>query len=221
MRVIIISKGLRLSIDKASFRKACMKKLRKASLEQKNYRTHQVNSTLQRLLNALNPKSILFYLPLPFEVDVRALLHTNRRTKQCYVPFMVEESFKMVRYRLPLKRGNFGVYEPKNSLLKIKKVDVAIVPVVGVDADARRVGFGKGMYDRFFAKLPKKPITIFVQLDECVCDEKITDYYDVQADIYITPKTIYYKNRKKRYVKSDSLRRWNCHRERSSRIFDL
>jgi 5-formyltetrahydrofolate cyclo-ligase len=124
---------------------------------------------------------------------------------------MVEESFKMVTYRLPLKRGNFGVYEPKNSLLNIKNVDVAIVPVVGVDADARRVGFGKGMYDRFFSRLTKKPITIFVQLDECICEEKITDHYDVQADIYITPKYIKYY-RKQNYAKSDSLRRWNCHR---------
>jgi len=188
-----------------------MKKLRMASTSSKKYKEHKVMATLEGILDEINPESILFYLPLSFEVDLRALLQKNRKIKKTYVPFMVEESFKMVTYRLPLKRGNFGVYEPKNSLLNIKNVDVAIVPVVGVDADARRVGFGKGMYDRFFSRLTKKPITIFVQLDECICEEKITDYYDVQADIYITPKQLKYY-RKPRYVKSDSLRRWNCHR---------
>ena len=218
---MVISKRLKVSIDKASFRKECMKKLKKASRGSKRYNTHQVVKSLENVLLSLNPQSVLFYMPLPFEVDVRALLNKNRKIRKCYVPFMVEESFKMVRYRLPLKRGNFGVYEPKDSLLTIKNVDVAIVPVVGVDADARRVGFGKGMYDRFFAQLKTKPITIFVQLDACVCKEKITDYYDVQADLYITPKTINYKSRKKRYVKSDSLRRGHSHRQWSSRIFDL
>jgi len=188
-----------------------MKKLRTASTCAKKYKDHKVMATLDALLEELNPDTILFYLPLPFEADIRPLLNKYRKIKKTYVPFMVEESFKMVRYRLPLTRGNFGVYEPKNSLLKIKNVDVAIVPVVGVDADARRVGFGKGMYDRFFSRLTKKPITIFVQLDECLCKEKVTDHYDVQADIYITPKLVKYY-RKQRYAKSDSLRRWNCHR---------
>ncbi len=199
-----------MSIDKASFRKVCMKKLRKASLSGKKYKEHKIIKSLDKILDEINPKTILFYLPLSFEVDLRALLNKNRKIRKTYVPFMVEESFKMVTYRLPLKRGNFGVYEPKNSLLNIKNVDVAIVPVVGVDSDARRVGFGKGMYDRFFAGLRQKPITIFVQLDACICEEKITDYYDVQADIYITPKQLKYY-RKQKYAKSDSLRRGYCH----------
>lgn len=208
-----------MSIDKASFRKQSIKKLKYASSRSKISKDHRIMSVLDDLLSEINPRSILFYLPLEFEADLRLLLEKQRRKiRKCYVPFMVSESFKMVPYRKPLKRGKFGVSEPNNSLLKIKNVDVAIVPVVGVDTDARRIGFGKGMYDRFFARFTQKPITIFVQLEECVCDVKITDYYDVQADIYITPKIIKYR---KTNVKSDSLRRWDRYRQRSNRIFDL
>lgn len=208
-----------MSIDKASFRKVCMKKLKVASSRTKRSKEHRIISILEELLRELNAKSILFYLPLDFEADLRPLLERQKRKiKKCYVPFMVGESFKMVTYRLPLTLGNFGVSEPNNSLLSIKNVDVAIVPVVGVDTDAKRIGFGKGMYDRFFSSLAKKPLTIFVQLDECICDKKITDHYDVQADIFITPKSIKYR---KNNVKSDSLRRWDRYRQRSSRIFDL
>ena len=158
-------------------------------------------------------------MPFGFEIDIRSLLiNEKRKIRKCYVPFMVGESFKMVPYRLPLTQGNFGVSEPNITLLNIKKVDVAIVPVVGVDTDAKRIGFGKGMYDRFFSTLTQKPVIIFVQLDECICNEKITDEYDVQADIYITPKSIKYR---KPNVRSDSLRRWNSYRQRSDRIFDL
>ena len=208
-----------MSIDKASFRKLCMKKLQDASLHNKKFKEHKVRRVLESLIKDIKPSSILFYLPLGYELDLRELLKYQKRSiKKCYVPFMVGESFKMVPYRLPLSVGNFGVSEPKNTNKKIKNVDVAIVPVLGVDSDARRVGFGKGMYDRFFPTLDKKPITIFVQLDECICNEKITDHYDVQADIYITPKSIKYR---KLNVKSDSLRRCDSHRKRSNRIFYL
>ena len=211
-----------MSIDKTSFRKECIKKLKKASTVSKIYKDAKVSSYLKEVLKDLDYSCILFYLPLPFEVDLQDLLKNERRKqKECYVPFMLGKSFKMVRYRLPLETAKFGLLEPKKSLLNIKNVDVVIVPVVGVDIDAKRVGFGKGMYDRFFSTLTKKPLTIFVQLQECLCDEKITDYYDVQADIYITPKNIKYKKTRKLNVKSDSLRRWHCHSQRSSRIFDL
>ncbi|PHR59079.1 MAG: 5-formyltetrahydrofolate cyclo-ligase [Arcobacter sp.] len=196
-----------------------MKKLKTASLNNKIYKEHRVSKVLGKILDEINPSSILFYLPLGYEVDLRKLLENRKRNIiKCYVPFMVGESFKMVPYRQPLSIGKFGVSEPNNTHKKIKNVDVAIVPVLGVDSDARRIGFGKGMYDRFFPTLDTKPITIFVQLDECLCDEKITDYYDIQADIYITPKTIKYR---KLNVKSDSLRRWDCYRQRSNRIFYL
>ena len=211
-----------MSIGKASFRKLCVKKLKKSSLVSKINKNHKVSNSLENLINEVNPRSILFYLALPFELDLQTLLKKQKRKKvECFVPFMVGESFKMVTYRLPLKLAKFGVKESQNSLLNIKNVDMVIVPVVGVDADARRVGFGKGMYDRFFSKLTKKPLTVFVQIEECICDEKITDYYDIQADIYITPITIKYKKDRKLNVKSDSLRRWDCHRKWSSRIFDL
>jgi len=208
-----------VSIDKASFRKVCMKKLQRTASYGHKSKDYKVMSVLEQILNDVNAQTVLFYIPFGFEVDIKGLIHKQRRMqKKCYVPFMVGESFKMVTYRLPLTRGVFGVSEPNDSLLSIKNVDVAIVPVLGVDTDAKRIGFGKGMYDRFFSSLAKKPLTIFVQLDECICEEKITDHYDVQADIYITPQSIKYR---KPNVRSDSLRRWYRYRQRSDRIFDL
>ena len=208
-----------MSIDKASFRKLCSKRLQASSAQGSISKSHKVNRVLKQLLSDLDPQSILFYLPLGFEVDTRQLLnYQKRKIRKTYVPFMVGESFKMVPYRMPLTQGNFGVSEPNTTLLNIEKVDVAIVPVVGVDTDSRRIGFGKGMYDRFFSRLTNKPIIIFVQIEECICEQKVTDYYDIQADIYITPKTIKYR---KPNVKSDSLRRWDRYRQRSNRIFDL
>jgi 5-formyltetrahydrofolate cyclo-ligase len=58
----------------------------------------------------------------------------------------------------------------------------------------QRVGFGKGMYDRFFEKLQKRPYTVFIQPKLCHTKEKICDRYDITGDVVITP-TDMIKNR--------------------------
>ena len=103
---------------------------------------------------------------------------------------MEGESFKMVPFRLPLKQKKFWVYEAGNTNRNIRKTDIAIVPVVGVDGNLQRIGFGKGMYDRFFEKLKKRPYIIFTQLEFCHTKKFICDDYDIAGDILLTPKKI-------------------------------
>ncbi|MDA3908319.1 MAG: 5-formyltetrahydrofolate cyclo-ligase, partial [Sulfurimonas sp.] len=68
-------------------------------------------------------------------------------------------------------------------------IDIAIVPTIGVDGKLQRIGFGKGMYDRFFAKLKKKPYTIFIQPEICFTKEFICDDYDIACDLLLTPRS--------------------------------
>jgi len=129
------------------------------------------------------------------EADIRKVLHIMRKKHNIYTPFMVGQSFKMVPFRLPLEKKKFHILEAKNSQLDIKKIDIAIVPIVGVDGNLQRVGFGKGMYDRFFDKLQKKPYIIFTQLELCYTKYKICDSYDVTCDILLTPKKVLQKKK--------------------------
>ena len=108
---------------------------------------------------------------------------------------MQGESFKMVPFRLPLKKKKFGIFEAGNTVRHINKIDIAIVPAVGVDGNLQRVGFGKGMYDRFFEKLQKKPYTIFTQLEFCYTKELICDSYDVKCDLLLTPTKVIRRNK--------------------------
>ncbi len=140
------------------------------------------------IINEKKPKNILFYMPLKIETNLKKLIQKYRKKLDIFVPFIEEKSFKMVRYRMPLKQDSFGVLSPNNSFFKQKSIDMIIVPVVGVDGDFKRVGFGKGMYDRFYEKLKKKPIVVFVQRKRCFVKEKLSDWYDISYDFYITPK---------------------------------
>ncbi len=184
--------------NKRSFRDYCKRKISSAMLKNRFKRDKTANKKIYNLIKELNAKNILFYIPLKNEVDVLKLLRRVRRDKQrdIFVPFMEGVSFKMVKYRIPLYKRKFGIKEPKNSFLKVKKIDLAIVPVLGVDGDFRRIGFGKGMYDRFFESLPYRPYIAFVELDECFTEEIISEVHDIQADIYITPYKIIKKRKR-------------------------
>lgn len=204
-------------MDKAAFRKYCLDRLKSAPKHNKRYKEALLENRLYILLKQSKAKTILLYWPLPFEADLRRLIRRVRRRSAVYLPFMEGVSFKMVPLRLPLKRKQFGIYEAGNTYRKLKKIDIAVVPAVGIDADARRIGFGKGMYDRFFSGLKSRPIIYFVQLEPCLCKRRICDEYDIWADMLVTPQVCYSKTGMK-HVKRNTLRRRHCHAKRSSRF---
>lgn len=173
---------------KSDFRKSCVERLEFASLFSKYYKNKIIVKKLEDFIKKSESKNILLYIPLGIEVDVRPLIINLRKqkNKNIYVPYMQGDSFKIVKYRLPLHKKRFGIKEPNNSFVKPKKIDLAIIPVVGVDAVFKRIGYGKGMYDRFFDRLNYKPIMVFTQLILCKSDKVLSDNYDIQADYIIT-----------------------------------
>ncbi len=196
-----------MTLSKNTFRQNSLKTLRKSPRHNRLYKTALVNKKLLELLKSKKRQKILFYYPLDMEVNIVKTLVKLRKKNDIYIPFMVEQSFKMVPFRLPLRRKKFNIYEAGNTNRNITKIDIAVVPVVGIDGNLQRVGFGKGMYDRFFQTLQKRPYTIFTQLELCYTKEFICDDYDIACDLLITPKKIIGKNN----VKRDATRWWNCH----------
>lgn len=175
-----------LENHKSDFRKSCIKKLKFHSRFTKNYKDKIIVEKIYKTICNLNKKNVLLYLPLDLEVDINPLIKRLRRENKVrvYVPYMIGKSFKAVPYRLPLNKGKFGIKEPNDSF-SCPKIDLAVVPVVGIDGLNKRIGFGKGMYDRFFYKLKKKPITIFTQKKLCKTTQVLSNNYDIQADYII------------------------------------
>lgn len=182
-------------MDKKTFRRRCMAKLRRHEAYLPSMNDKKAALRIEAIIDAKKPRSVLFYLPMPIEVDLRKLMQKMRKRYKIFVPFIVKESFKMVKYRLPLVRNRYQILEPRTSHLKINDVDLIIVPVVGVDGACKRVGFGKGMYDRYFQSLQKRPTVLFVQRVKCYTKSIVTDSFDITADYYITPEETLYRGR--------------------------
>jgi len=175
---------------KAVFRQRCLKMLKAASGYGAYRRDKSVEKALYDLIKREKAQTVMLYIPLGTEVNLYPLIRRMRREKRTlYVPFMEGKSFRLVKYRYPLRVKRFGIMEPNDSKqYRKKQIDIAVVPIVGMDVLHRRVGFGKGMYDRFFEKEIKNiKKVVFVARKLCYSKEIVTDHYDIKADIVIVP----------------------------------
>jgi 5-formyltetrahydrofolate cyclo-ligase len=175
---------------KQVFREKCIKELKKRGGYGAYIKDKKIVARLYELIIQENAEHIMLYLPLKNEVNLYPLIKRLRKEKKVlYVPVMEGKSFRLEKYRYPLRVRRFGITEPNDSKqFRRKKIDIAVVPIVGVDAALRRVGFGKGMYDRFFEKEIKNiKKVVFVARKLCYSGRVITDSYDVKADMVIVP----------------------------------
>lgn len=183
-------------MNKEECRKKCLENFKKSATNGKLKRDKMVEDRLFKLLKKRNSKNILIYLPLYFEANLMPLIKRMRKSCNFYIPFMQDVSFKMVPYRLPIKNYKFNIKQSGDSNFKIFKVDTVIVPIIGIDDSFRRVGFGKGMYDRFFDSLNYRPNIIFVQPSLCLCAGVVTLKHDIDGDYLVTPRMLFFKQKK-------------------------
>lgn len=187
-------------MDKKTFRKICIEKA-KRTRGVNGYKLDKLtNNRLYKYIKEQKAQRIMLYVPLAIEINIDSLILKLRKEKKIVlVPFMEGESFSLVEYKLPLSKKQFGVKEPKNTNKYKYKIDLAIVPIIGTDMRLRRVGFGKGFYDRFFEKNQKRINKIlFVSRAYCVSSEVISEDHDVKGDFYMTPRDCHQKSYLKR-----------------------
>jgi 5-formyltetrahydrofolate cyclo-ligase len=184
------------------FRKHCIKKLScwyKLSICQQAQRSKYINKKLKKLIEKTKAKNILFYMPFGFEIDVLPLIKSLRKEHnkkyKIFIPHIVDETFIASIYRLPIKKEtklNMKQSNISNFLNQRIKLDLCIVPILGFDNTYKRVGFGLGMYDRFFGlysklRIKRKLKIVFVQNKICFNKITITNNFDIKANYIISP----------------------------------
>lgn len=179
-------------MNKQEFRKFAKSELKKENLIFAKSKHYSLIFSLEKLIKLKKAKRILIFMPTKFEPDVYKLRQKISSKVTILIPFMLDISFKMVKLRSPFSNSRFNIKETHNQNKFYKKIDMAIVPVVGVSRNFARVGHGKGYYDRFFAQLNYKPEIVFVGIKELLCKEDISDFHDIKCDFYLTPRKNYF-----------------------------
>jgi 5-formyltetrahydrofolate cyclo-ligase len=109
-------------------------------------------------------RQILLFLSLPDEIDTAPLLDLAlSRGKEVFAPKIERDRIRFFRIASchgPWETGPCGIREPADGLAEAGKGATAgptliVTPGLAFDRQGRRLGRGKGYYDRFFAALDK------------------------------------------------------------------
>lgn len=114
------------------------------------------NSIAKNLLSLdtfISAKTIALYSTINKETDTSSIfLKSLESGKEVYFPRVSGRDLEFRRVKRPgdLVPGAFGVLEPDAQLAKIdaEQLDMVLVPGLAFDPTGKRLGYGKGYYDR-------------------------------------------------------------------------
>ncbi|HKQ38929.1 MAG TPA: 5-formyltetrahydrofolate cyclo-ligase [Verrucomicrobiae bacterium] len=129
-------------------------------------------------------RSVLLFVPTVHEPDISPLMNEGKRVS--LPKFNAQLGQYDAREVLgELARGQFGILEPSADCPVTKALDLILAPGVAFTWDGRRLGRGKGYYDRLLAQL--KAVKIGVCFDWQIVPAMPRDVHDVLMDYIITP----------------------------------
>jgi 5-formyltetrahydrofolate cyclo-ligase len=137
-------------------------------------------------------KSFFIYYSFGSEADTHAIIkELINANKQVYLPKVEGDNMYPVRYfgeEENLVKSSFGVKEPCGQPY-FGDFDVIVVPLLAVNSNGYRLGYGGGYYDKFLKQSRgiKAGIGYALQLT----DEFVQDEWDVPLDVFICERGVY------------------------------
>lgn len=136
-------------------------------------------------------RAVLLYYSMAGEVDTHGLVEKlYREGRKVLLPRVRDE------YNLDIvtfsgtdnlkSAGSFHILEPQGELFNdLREIDVAVVPGIAFTSDCKRMGRGRGYYDRMLLSLPNA-YKIGICFPFQLLDSIPFDDYDVSMDKVIT-----------------------------------
>ena len=154
-------------------------------------RNEDVKSSSSIVLGQLKNSNILdkynnigIYYPLGKEIDIMDIMNIYP-DKNYYLPITKDEiSFIKYNKNDLLVDGAFKTKEPVGGeIVSRDMIECFIIPCVAITKDNKRIGYGKGYYDRYLEGYNGLKIGICYKSADCVDLEG--DSYDIKLDYKI------------------------------------
>ena len=149
----------------------------------------QVFSRLEKTAAFLMAERIMMYHSLPDELSTHAFLSKWDKLKKFYLPRVNGTELEVLPYEESrLELGSFHIEEPTgNNVIDPSEIELVVIPAVAFDRKGKRLGRGKGFYDRFLKNT--KATKIGVGYEFQLVDDLPAEPHDVGMDIIVTQET--------------------------------
>ena len=136
---------------------------------------------IKKINNFIKNKIVCTYIHTDSEVDI-----TNDLIgyKQLITSYLVSSDIELCLYKEPFIKNALNILEPENPI-KIKEVDVFLVPGVAFTASGKRLGRGGGYYDKLLSKYPDT-LKIGITFNERIMQDLPTESHDISMDYVFT-----------------------------------
>ncbi len=138
-------------------------------------------------------RSVLFYSAIAGELDLSPLIDSALEAgKTVLLPrFAVEpgtyEAVRVLDFKRDCAPGKFGIAEPGPHCAAhpLMSLDLALAPGLGFDLAGRRLGRGRGYYDRLLAQVSGAKCG--VAFDQQIVGEIPAEGHDIRMNFILTP----------------------------------
>ena len=148
--------------EKERIRSLLKDKRRSLSFDRRKEARDALTLTLLPLLKSY--KAVLSFYSLPEEIDLCSINQHLAEEGKLHLPKIQNEGLKIhfvTKFNDDLLQFKSKLLEPDPSkclLIDPKNIDCILVPGLGFDKDHRRIGYGKGHYDKLLGLLIKRSL---------------------------------------------------------------
>lgn len=182
-----------IQTSKAALRQQIRARLSGMTAEQRTADSSNARSLVERQTVWKQAQAVLFFAPLPGELDIWPLLDDALAAgKTVALPRFDAEASGYISCRIQnlagdLQTGRYGVREAAGHCppIELSRLDLILVPGVAFDLCGRRLGRGKGFYDQLLALV--RGTTCGVAFDEQIVGEIPVEPHDVAVNCILTP----------------------------------
>lgn len=142
----------------------------------------------------LEGKSISLFLPIERFLEINTWPFLNKVNAKFYLPVITgDNQLEHIKYENPdqIKVSDWGIPEPTyGESILAHQLDFVLVPLLAIDNNGYRVGYGKGFYDQFLASC--SPNCQFIGLSYFDPIEQIDDLHEADIPLHycITPNSV-------------------------------
>ena len=175
---------------KQSLRAEVRARLREMTEDAQKFLSQRACETFLAQAVYANAGSILLYVPLRGEVDVRLIMQRAVSDgKSVALPRYIPETTAYSAFFVgdqPLVPGPFDILEPvASNPAPLNHLDLIVAPGLAFDPRGRRLGRGKGFYDRLLSEA--SGLICGICFEEQLLAEIPVEPHDVTLDFIATP----------------------------------